>query len=248
MILYFTGTGNSRYIAEKIAEITKTPLRSMNERLKKNDTSSVETGTHLVIVVPTYAWRIPRIVQEWIQKVDFIGNPKTYFVMDCGDSIGNANKYIKRLCAGKNFSYMGVAEIIMPENYIALYHAPEEKEARRIIENADQQITKVAEEIRDGIPLGSKSIHWKDKIYSGIVNPLFYKLIVKDKKFYAMNQCVGCGKCETACPLNNIQMESGKPRWNGNCTHCMACICGCPVEAIEYGNKSEGRVRYWCGK
>ncbi len=248
MILYFTGTGNSHYIAQKIAEITKNRLLSINERLKKNDTTSVETGKNLVIVVPTYAWRIPGIVQEWIQKVDFIGNPRVYFVMNCGDSIGNADKYIKRFCARKRFIYMGVAQIIMPENYIALYDAQGEKEARRIIENADQQITKVAEDIRDGIRLRGKSIHTMDKIYSGIVNPLFYKFIVKDKKFYATDQCVGCSKCENACPLNNIHMESGKPRWNGNCTHCMACICGCPVEAIEYGNKSVGRVRYGCAK
>ncbi len=248
MILYFTGTGNSRYIAKRIVEITKDSILSINERIKENDTSSIETGKHLVFVVPTYAWRIPRLVQEWILKVEFIGNPSVYFVMDCGDSIGNAEKYIKSLCDQKKFSYMGVAEIIMPENYIALYDAPKEKESRRIIDNSDQQITKVAEDIRDGIRLRSKSIQTMDKINSGIVNPLFYRLIVKDKKFYPTNQCVGCSKCENACPLNNIQMESGKPRWNGKCTHCMACICGCPVEAIEYGNKSVGRVRYWCAK
>ena len=29
-----------------------------------------------------------------------------------------------------------------------------------------------------------------------------------------------------------------------NCTHCMACICYCPAEAIEYGKKSLGKPRY----
>ena len=46
------------------------------------------------------------------------------------------------------------------------------------------------------------------------------------------------------CPLNNIRLENGKPVWGKNCTHCMACICYCPKEAIEYGKKSKGKPRY----
>ena len=46
------------------------------------------------------------------------------------------------------------------------------------------------------------------------------------------------------CPLNNIHLENSKPVWGKNCTHCMACICYCPKEAIEYGRKSKGKPRY----
>ena len=56
--------------------------------------------------------------------------------------------------------------------------------------------------------------------------------------------CIGCGKCVELCPLNNIHLENGKPVWGKNCTHCMACICYCPKEAIEYGKKSKGKPRY----
>lgn len=44
--------------------------------------------------------------------------------------------------------------------------------------------------------------------------------------------------------MNNIHLENGKPLWGKNCTHCMACICYCPKEAIEYGKKSRGKPRY----
>ena len=43
---------------------------------------------------------------------------------------------------------------------------------------------------------------------------------------------------------NNITLQTGKPVWGQNCTHCMACICYCPAEAIEYGKKSLGKPRY----
>ena len=40
-------------------------------------------------------------------------------------------------------------------------------------------------------------------------------------------------------------LRGGKPVWGKDCTHCMACICYCPAEAIEYGKKSLGKPRYY---
>ena len=44
--------------------------------------------------------------------------------------------------------------------------------------------------------------------------------------------------------MNNIALKDGKPVWENACIHCMACICYCPKEAIEYGKKSVGQPRY----
>lgn len=84
------------------------------------------------------------------------------------------------------------------------------------------------------------------KTSSGVINTLFYPLIVSAKKFYATDACIGCGKCTEVCPLNNVSLKDGKPVWGDHCTHCMACICKCPKEAVEYGNRSKGKPRYQC--
>ena len=57
MVLYFTGTGNSRYLARRIAERLEMPLCDLNARIKAGNTASVETGRDVVLVTPTYAWR-----------------------------------------------------------------------------------------------------------------------------------------------------------------------------------------------
>lgn len=62
--------------------------------------------------------------------------------------------------------------------------------------------------------------------------------------FTVSDACIGCGKCVQLCPLNNIRLDKDKPVWGSNCTHCMACICYCPKEAIEYGKRSVGKPRY----
>ena len=246
MIFYFTGTGNSRYIAKRIAEITGDSLVSMNDRIKQSDTQPVHVEHRLVFVVPTYGWRIPRIVEQWIQVTEFTGAETAWFVMDCGGEIGNAAKYIRRLCKQKGFIYMGAAPVIMPENYIAMFNAPEDVEARRIIEKAVPVIDSAARKIVDGEAFPPPRNNLYDRFMSCAVNPVFYRLVVKADAFYAGDQCVSCGKCAELCPLNNITLKDGKPVWGENCTHCMACICRCPVEAIEYGKKSAGKPRYYC--
>lgn len=246
MILAFSGTGNSLFVAKKISEITGDSVVSLNQKIKNNDYSSIRSESPLVFAVPTYSWRILRVVEKWIRDTDFSGNNKAYFVMTCGGEIGNAEKYLKKLCTAKNFEYMGVAEIIMPENYIALFDAPEEPEAKDIVAHAIPYITATADLISTTKTLPSKSVTLTDRIKSGIVNDVFYPFVVKSKKFTADEKCVSCGKCVTLCPLNNIELKDGKPIWNNNCTHCMACICHCPASAIEYGTASLGKPRYTC--
>ena len=114
MILYFSGTGNSRYVAQRIAEALGDELLSMNDRIKAGDTSPVASGERLVIVTPTYAWRIPRIVRDWLAGTDFPCGAQAWFVMTCGSEIGNAAGYNRTLCQKKQLTYMGTAQIVMP--------------------------------------------------------------------------------------------------------------------------------------
>lgn len=145
-------------------------------------------------------------------------------------------------------NYCGCAEITMPENYIALFSTPTEEEALQIIEQAECVIERTALCIKNKEKLSQSEISFKDKMNSGIINNLFYPVFVHAKKFYATDDCISCGKCVNVCPLNNVRIENGKPVWGDHCTHCMACICRCPKEAIEYGKHSHGLNRYTCKK
>jgi len=246
MIFYFTGTGNSLYIAKRLSGITGDAIISMNEKIKRNDTRPIRVEDRLIFVVPTYGWRIPRIVAQWIQTTQFTGSNNAWFVMDCGGEIGNAAKYNRRLCAQKGFTCMGTAQIVMPENYIAMFNAPEPAEAKRIIEKADPVIDSTARMIASGQVFPALRNNLYDRFMSSAVNPLFYRFFIKSYAFHADERCIGCGKCVELCPLNNISLKDRKPAWGKNCTHCMACICRCPSAAIEYGKKSIGKPRYHC--
>lgn len=243
MVVYFSGTGNSKYVAERIAGSLQEKLICMNERIKSGDTGSVKTRENLVVVVPTYAWRIPRVVSDWIGQTEFVGAKNVWYVMSCGRGIGGADIYNRKLSEKKGLKHMGTAQIIMPENYIAMFNAPDVEKAKKIVAAAGPDIAKAVLAIKHGEKLPSKS-GFGASFESGLVNDIFYVAFVKAKAFYADQTCTGCGKCVKVCPLNNVTMKNKKPVWEKHCTHCMACICYCPAEAIEYGRKSVGKSRY----
>ena len=244
MICYFSGTGNSKYVAKELSRGLDDTLVNINERIKSNDSSDVCVNGRLVVVTPTYAWRIPRLVYKWVVNTKFIGVKEVYYVMTCGDDNGNADKYNRKLSRLKGFVHKGTFEVVMPENYIALFDTPSLDKAKETICRAKDKI----KEVVDIISLDEEYIcksSFKDKFKSGFVNDAFYSFIVSSKKFYAKDSCVACGKCVEFCPLDNIHLIDNKPLWGSNCTHCMACISYCPVGAIEYGGKSVGKERYY---
>lgn len=245
MIFYFSGTGNSAFAAKKLAGEIGESIVSLNEIIKENKTITIP-NERLIFVTPTYAWRIPRVVSDWIEKMDFPAGQQVYFVMTCGGAIANAQKYLKALSEKKHLIYMGCLELVMPENYIAMFGIPTEEESADLIAKAEAVLHSVAAEIMKGRVLGVSKKGFKDNCLSGVVNDIFYPMCVSAKKFYSTQDCIGCSKCVEVCPLNNIVLTDGKPVWGQNCTHCMACICRCPKEAIEYGKNSIGKRRYVC--
>ncbi len=246
MILYYSGTGNSAHTARRTAAALGDESLNLFHRIRGGDSSPLQSERPWIIVCPTYAWRIPRILEAHLSQTKLLGNRDVYFLLTCGDSIGNASAYARSLCESMGLVYRGMAKIVMPENYIALFDAPEEKEARQIVAAADAALDSVIEIIRAAKDLPEARPGFADRFMSSIVNPVFYGLVVKDKKFRTDGKCTLCGKCAKLCPMNNIEIEGGKPVWKGNCTHCMACICSCPAGAIEYSRASLGKPRYKC--
>ena len=246
MIIYFSGTGNSHFAAEFLSKQLQDDLLNAGEEIKDGKRGTLYSARPWVFVAPTYAWRVPHIFADYLRKASLSGSREAYFVLTCGGDIGNAGKYAAALCTELDLQYRGILEVVMPENYIAMFDAPEQQEARQIVAQAIPVLQTGAERILHNEPFPVRKTGAMDRLKSGIVNRAFYSLFVKADAFYATDACTGCGFCEKACPLNNIQIKGGHPVWGKNCTHCMACICGCSAEAIEYGKKSIGKPRYRC--
>ena len=246
MILYFSGTGNTRYCAKMLADLLQEECVDVFRFLRAGSPAEFSSEKPWVFVSPTYCWQLPRVFQEFLSSGRFSGSQDAYFVMTCGGEIGNSAVKNQALCETMGLRYHGTLPVVMPDNYIVMFRAPAASEAQKIIGKARPTLEQGAALIQEGHDFPPAKAGLLDKTKSGIVNTLFYRCYIKAKPFTATSACIGCGKCETVCPLGNIQMRNGKPVWGNHCTHCMACICTCPTEAIEYGKATRGKVRYQC--
>lgn len=246
MIVYFSGTGNSQYCAKFLADRLQDECLDVFPFVRSRKAISLYSDKPWVFVAPTYAWQLPHIFQNLLDTGHFRGSSDAYFVMTCGSDIGNAAQQNREICKAKELVYHGTLPVVMPENYIALFKAPDTAKAQAIIEAAGPVLERGAAFIKSRRVLPLPPAGFIGRICSGAVNAAFYPLIVRAKPFRVTEACTHCGKCEAVCPLGNIRLTDGKPVWGSECTHCMACICKCPVSAIEYGRASVGKVRYQC--
>lgn len=246
MILYFSGTGNSRYCAEAFAYALHDEMTDCFSFLRQKESTDLHSERPWVFFAPTYAWQLPHLFRDFILNSTFSGNRDAYFVLTCGDDVGNAGVLLEKLCRKKNLHYRGILEVVMPENYIAMFNVPKPATQKKIIANAEPSIQNGIDCVRNNKDFPVYKATFVQKLKTHIVNPVFYATCVKAKDFYATDACISCGKCANVCVSNNIRMENGRPVWGKNCTHCMACICRCPKEAIEYADKSKGKPRYVC--
>ncbi len=245
MILYFSGTGNSRYAALRLHEVLGGQLVDLNQRLKEHDHQPLISRSPFILVAPTYAWSLPRVVEEFLRETPMQGDKRFYAVLTCGGSCGGAEGRLQSLAKDLGLEFRGLAEIPMPENYIAMFRIPEREEAEAQIRKAEELLAQAARRMEDGRRLPKSNKGLVGAIQTRLVNPLFYAMAVKADKFRAGDSCTGCGLCERLCPLNNVTLRDGRPQWGNKCTHCMACISACPVKAVEYGRKTVGRRRYY---
>ena len=248
MIIYFSGTGNSRWCAQLLAEKLGDDLLDCHNYIKNGIQAELTSGKPWIFVGPTYAWQLPKIFMDFIRTSWLQGSQDAYFVMTCGGQIGKAEKYNLELCNKAGKTYCGTAKVKMAENYLAMFEVTSEQEEDLLMKEAGTYLEDISSLISKEEKLPTVKEGAIGALLSGKVNEMFNKFYLSDEKFVAGDKCISCGLCEKKCPLGNIEIKDGKPLWKGNCTQCMACICNCPTEAIEYGKKSIGKRRYLCRK
>lgn len=244
MVFYFTGTGNSKFVADRIARgLGEESINISKYILGEEKPVFKEEGTY-VFVAPCYVSAPAKAMLDFIEEAEFPKGIKAYFIITCASYAGISPKVDKKISLKKDFEYMGTVQVVMPQNYIIFFKMGEKEGNKSIVNAAIPEIEKIATDIKNEVILTDKKTFILEYPATVAVAVLYYKFLMGTKKFYATDECIACQKCVRTCPLGNITMKDGKPVWGKNCTHCMGCINFCPKEAIEYGKGSVGKKRY----
>ena len=275
MIFYFSGTGNTKWVASQIADAIGEEMLYIPDLIRKGQYEyEWHEGERIGFCFPTHGWQPPRIVREFISKLRVSRPPHPdghpfcsegevfcWALTTCGDNMGEAMTILNKDLAknpqlnaadGRPLQAETLFSVIMPESYVCLPFMKtdtKEKEAMKI-EMATLQlphIIQMIEERRRGIEELEKGA--TPRLYSYVIGGYFNKRMITDRKFIVDEDvCIKCGKCAKVCPVDNI--KGTPPAWlhNGRCTCCLACYHHCPVHAINYGSITRKREQYYFGK
>lgn len=250
MIYWFSGTGNSQWVAEQLSRRLGDRLINIAECIARNDfRHSLATGESIGWVFPTYSWGPPPVVLDFVSRWHIDGYKKNttycYMATTCGDDVGLAADIF-----AKALGYIGLVaafSIQMPNNYILLPGFDTDP-AQMVIDKKAQAVKRidhVANAIANHthvIDVVTGKYKW---IKSRIIRPFFVRHLMSDKHFTTTELCNGCGACATNCPMHNITIGNDhRPQWHGDCALCLGCIHRCPRRAIQYGSITRNKGRY----
>ncbi len=242
IIYYFSGTGNSLKIAkdlcEELEECQLAPIAKVFQQEQ-----IVARSEKVGFICPLYFWGLPDIVVEFLKKIKFNNTNYIFAIVTRGHpGARSALSQINNLINKKSQTLNSGFYITMPGNFIINYKVIPDKKQRLLFNRARNKIIRISQII------SSNEIRIEREQYdvaATIRNRNFRRRVHDcDNNFSINDNCDSCGICEKVCPVNNIIMDKGNPRWQHRCQLCLACIHFCPQEAIQYGQETINRRRY----
>ena len=246
MIYYFSATGNSKYVAGRIAEETGTKAVSALEAAKNGVPDNESDDGILGFVFPTYAWVIPTVFEDFLKGFEAqrgAGGRYVFVIATCGTTSGCSVSLVRRILKTHGISTDASFDIRMPDTWTPIFDLSDKKRNDERLKSADEEIAAVAARIKEREKgcFNRTKAPWQ----AAPVGRLIYAVMRRTGGFRLKENCTGCGRCASACPTGVLRMNSGHPSWTEKkCAMCLRCLHTCPVNAIKYGNRTEKHGQY----
>lgn len=248
MIFYFSGTGNSEWVARQASAALGDELKFIPDELRGGMEYVLRDDEGLGFVFPCYAWGVPLLVEKFIRRMSADNVGFVYYLCTCGDDTGMTKEIFCRSVESKGWHCSLGVDFRMPESYISLPGFDVDTKDRerlkldRAAERIHHAIAAVERREHDFFDVLPGALPW---VKSRVFRPFFNRFLMSPKPFRYTDKCIACGKCVGACPLHNISFTDGKnPVWHDNCAGCLRCYHVCPVHAVQYGWFTRGKGQY----
>lgn len=248
MIFFFSGTGNSRYLAHRLGESLGDEVREMSFQAMRSLADIADE--RVVWVFPVHSWGMPKLVVEFMARVSAPASSRHFMVCSCGDDIGLTHRQWRAQVESRGWVPVGAYSVIMPNTYVLLpgFDVDAKEVEGEKLSRVPERIDDIAKRIRLGRE--GDDVHPGDfsGLKSRVLYPLFERFMQSPRPFRCdSTRCYGCGKCAAHCPMGNITLDGDRrPVWGDNCTMCLSCYHVCPVHAVEYGSRTKNKGQYLC--
>lgn len=238
-IFYFSGSGNTKYVAELfqkelILKGAAADLFSIDEVMRYDNMPETDVYELLGFGFTVHAFNAPEIVFRFIRKFLPNGEKKAFLFKCPGDPLfnGGSSFFMKRALAKKGIEVFHESIIAMPANVVVRY---EESFIKQLLNAAAKRAARAAGEITAG-----KERLIKEGIFLSFIAGIFSRCETFGARYWGKKLkvkpgCIMCRKCFLNCPAGNIYRKVDSVRFRDKCILCMRCIYGCPVKVIYPG-------------
>lgn len=243
ILIYYTGTYNTRYLAKKIGEKISGAFNvdylEVDSHSQPIDLSSFDL---IGLGYPIYAFNAPSFFLKYLKRLKFPADKQYFIFKNSGESfaLNNASsrkiiKYLKKNHVNRFSEY----HFLMPYNIHFKY---DDAFISELFE-ADKKLLEVlhfdilndhTRSIKSNFIYNLVSKILRIQTFGGYLNSYFYKV--------DNTKCIDCGMCVRNCPVENIYYKNGHIKFKHHCLMCMRCSFYCPKDAISIGMLKNWKV------
>lgn len=240
LLLYYTGTFNTRYVTEKL----KSRLEALNwtvtaYEIDPTNNERLDLGAYDIIGLgyPIYGYCAPWPFLRFIRAQKFPKGVRVFIYKNSGETEkanDASSKYVCRKLRRDGVKPEGEYHFMMPYN---IHFRFDEYLVKEMLLMNSRLMDILVYEINNGIKNWKPFKLWprlvsmvvsRPQYIAGDVNSFFYR-VDKDK-------CINCDLCIKRCPTHNISRNGeGEIKFGHHCNMCMRCSLFCPKDAIHIG-------------
>ena len=244
LVLYFSGTGNTKYIAERFSRKMDAVCLSIED--DADFTTLIGTHDTVVFCYPVYGSRVPRIMREFAAEhtAALKGKKLVVFITQVSFS-GDGARVLCDLLPEGHVEVIYAEHFNMPNNIcnFVLLRKASKKSIQNRLKKAEKLMDEVCRNINAGIV--------KKKGFSNIAkllgmiqgrawqgdsrniapkeNTMEYRA---QRSIRIDSGCTVCEVCVEVCPMKNLENSNGAIIHKNNCTICYRCVNRCPQREI----------------
>ena len=241
-IYYFSGTGNSLAAARQLAEgLGAGAPEPMARHLGEGKV--VPDGDVVGIVYPVHHWGVPDLVLRFAGLLNLRKEAYVFAIATYGGRPGRAWHELGKVLGMGGHDLDAGFHLRTVQNYVPVFRMQSDRAQRKLQDGARQKMDLILDAVRDRS--GGEGEDWPRLYYIRAYYLASRRALHgKDRHFEVRGGCTSCGTCEAVCPVRNIELPDGHPRWLHRCEQCFACLHWCPEGVIEWGGSTRGRGRY----